>query len=322
MAIDAILIIRRDNIGDLLLSTPMISALRARYPAARIEMLVNSYNAPVLAGNPDIDAVHAYTKAKHSGGGKLAAVWAEFRLFRRLRRRRFDLVIHANPTVHARTAKLVRFLKAGAALGVVGPDDRDSPYTLPLREADLGGPHHAQRVMSLLRPLGITDEPGPMTLTSAAVPDDAIGLHLSSRRPCNRWPLARYVELARALRAEGQRVRVFWAPGSRDNAGHPGDDEMAAELRDAVEGLELCPTQTLATLIDGVASCRAFICCDGGTLHIAAALGKPLVAIFGCTDARIWGPWGTVHRTLHGEGDAANVAVVEVLAAAREAFPA
>ena len=95
-----ILIIRRDNIGDLLCTTPAIAALRRRYPRAHIAALVNSYNAPVLANNPDIDKVYAYTKAKHSGGFALTAWWHEWRVYRHLRRERFDLIIHANPSFH------------------------------------------------------------------------------------------------------------------------------------------------------------------------------------------------------------------------------
>ncbi len=57
-----ILVIRRDNIGDLVCTTPMLSGLRRRFPGAHIAVLVNSYNAPVLAGNPDIDEVCVYRK--------------------------------------------------------------------------------------------------------------------------------------------------------------------------------------------------------------------------------------------------------------------
>ena len=52
-----ILVLRRDNIGDLVLTTPVLAALRQRFPHARIEALVNSYSAPVLEGHPDIDRV-------------------------------------------------------------------------------------------------------------------------------------------------------------------------------------------------------------------------------------------------------------------------
>jgi ADP-heptose:LPS heptosyltransferase len=61
----SILVVRRDNIGDLVCTTPLFSALRRRYPQAWIGALVNSYNAPVLDRNPDLDGVVVYTKLKH-----------------------------------------------------------------------------------------------------------------------------------------------------------------------------------------------------------------------------------------------------------------
>ena len=60
-----ILVIRRDNIGDLVCTTPLIVALRQRFPQAWLGAWVNSYNAPVLDGNPDLDQVFVYTKGKH-----------------------------------------------------------------------------------------------------------------------------------------------------------------------------------------------------------------------------------------------------------------
>ena len=59
------LIIRRDNIGDLVCTTPLLTALRARYPNAWIGVLANAYNAPALQHNPDIDEIFAYQKRKH-----------------------------------------------------------------------------------------------------------------------------------------------------------------------------------------------------------------------------------------------------------------
>ena len=59
------LVVRRDNIGDLVLTTPLIRGLRKHHPDAWIGALVNSYNAPVLQGNADLDAIYAYDKAKH-----------------------------------------------------------------------------------------------------------------------------------------------------------------------------------------------------------------------------------------------------------------
>jgi len=65
-----VLVIRRDNIGDLVCTTPLISALRKRYPGGHVAALVNTYNEAVLARNPDVDAVYAYEKGKHRGGAR------------------------------------------------------------------------------------------------------------------------------------------------------------------------------------------------------------------------------------------------------------
>src|SRR5260221_14123407 len=80
-----ILVIRRDNIGDLILTTPLIHALRRRFPKAWIGALVNSYNARVLEGNADLDEVFIYTKAKHRGSASIwSAYWSTVSLILRL----------------------------------------------------------------------------------------------------------------------------------------------------------------------------------------------------------------------------------------------
>src|SRR5689334_10387340 len=93
-----ILVIRRDNIGDLVCTTPLIAALRARYPQAHIAALVNSYNAAILEGNPDLDALHVYTKLKHRADGQsaLRIIAARLRTLRELRREPFDYVVLAS----------------------------------------------------------------------------------------------------------------------------------------------------------------------------------------------------------------------------------
>src|SRR2546427_4349754 len=86
-----ILVIRRDNIGDLVCTTPLIFALRERFPRAHIAALVNTYNEPVLSGNTAIDAVHAYEKGKHRGEkGSIVSVYAaRLKLIMRLRKERY-----------------------------------------------------------------------------------------------------------------------------------------------------------------------------------------------------------------------------------------
>lgn len=316
-----ILVIRRDNIGDLLCTTPLLSALRRRYPAAHIAILANNYNAPVLDRNPDIDMVYAYTKAKHADSPRWISLWREWRLYRALRRERFDLVIHANPVPHPRTARLVRYLNIPYQIGV---DDGTRSYNLALMPEAIPPAHHVRQVYALLAPLGIKGEPGSLTLIPPApahrrAPDHAapiVGIHLSTRKPCNRWPLDYYRRLIEELLGLGLEVALFWSPGSQRNRHHPGDDEMAQTLIGSFHRrIHAEPTTTLPSLIEGIAGVNLMICPDGGALHIAAALKIPTVALYGCTDSATWAPWGVDHETLRGGGAAQEITVTDVAVA-------
>ena len=314
----AILVIRRDNIGDLVCTTPLFSALRRHYPQARIEALVNSYNAPVLAGNPDVDAIHIYRKAKHreSGETKLGVWWQTLRLIRQLRQTRFDLIVVATPSPQPNALKFARWIGAARVLA----------YT-PTAEDEHG--QEAERVMRLLRPLGIDEPPGPLTLRAdpslaaavAVPPGEAplIGLHISARKPSQRWPAERFAELAHALHArDGARFLLFWSPGPEDHAQHPGDDRKAAQLQALCCDLPLaaCHTARLEELIAGLARCDRVICSDGGAMHVAAGLGKPIVCFFGNSGVERWHPWGVVHELLQPESrDVSDISVADALAA-------
>jgi len=130
--LNSILIVRRDNIGDLVCTTPLFSALRRRYPRSWIGALVNSYNAAVLDRNPDLDRVFVYTKLKHLDPGQSALGTLARRVadLWRLRRRRLDCVVLATPLFVPRAFALARALAPvardrGVRLLEVRPLDAD-----------------------------------------------------------------------------------------------------------------------------------------------------------------------------------------------------
>ncbi|HEX8962763.1 MAG TPA: glycosyltransferase family 9 protein [Rhodocyclaceae bacterium] len=329
------LIIRRDNIGDLLCTTPLLRGLRQRFPGAWIGALVNSYNAPVLAGNPDVDAIYSYDKLKHlpPGRSRAGALFERARMILSLRRRRIDYAILAAPGFQS---SALRFARLAAPRHVVG-------YGAPGNEVDLCvAPdaarrlHEAEACFRLLEPFGITGNPPPMALSAdpavaaalRALPGwqavasgggPLVGLHISARKPPQRWPVERFAELAKRLHAShGARFLLFWAPGSADNALHPGDDDKAAALTSELKKLPALPvpTRSLPELIAGLSLCDRVVCSDGGAMHIAAALGKPIVCFFGNSDAARWHPWGVPHVVLQKESrDVADVTVDEACAA-------
>jgi len=317
-----ILVVRRDNIGDLVCTTPLFAALRTRFPEAWLGALVNSYNAPVLTDNDDLSEVIAYTKLKHVDGSQSAWKLLGARLsdLWRLRRARLDTVVLATTSVSARNQSLAGWL---------------APKTIVAFDAALArrmeGRHEVERVFALGTQLGIE---GPIPLLKV-VPDRGeierartafgenqgpyVAVHISARRPAQRWPAEHFAELLRRLRSElGTCCMVLWAPGPATHPQHPGDDEKAARIR-ALLGPDVravfYPTAQLPTLIGALAACDAAILPDGGALHLAAALGKPTVALFGDSPVERWRPWGVPYRLLRPVSrEVQDITVGEVVA--------
>jgi ADP-heptose:LPS heptosyltransferase len=334
-----ILVIRRDNIGDLVCTTPLIHALREHYPTATITALVNSYNAPVLANNPDVDAVFAYTKAKHRPSGTTYAkvYWNRLRLFAQLRKMHFDYAILAAPRFQPRLLRLARLVGARHIIGFTEPDARGSEHI------DIGVPygptrpplHEVEDVFRLLAPLEISAPPPSVlvrpdkfevesarnTLRQAVPyqPELLVGVHISARKPSQRWPIPNFVGIMKRLHQEnGAAFMLFWSPGDSGNPLHPGDDAKAREILEALQGIPVLPyaTRNLGQLIAGLSLCDIVVCSDGGAMHIAAGLGKPILCFFGKSDVTRWHPWGVPHVTLQPETrEASDISVESALQA-------
>jgi len=324
-----LLVVRRDNIGDLVCTTPLLAALRSRFPRGWIGALVNSYNAPVLAGNPDVDEVFAYEKLKHRRGGMLSNLWTRYRLIANLRERSLDYVVLAGSSRRSlalarslRAKKIVGFGASGSGLDIaLSPDNRGQEVEI---------------TFALARAFGISGPPPPLRV----LPDEAavlrlrgaltrlglqrrpvVGLHLSARKPSQRWPANRFAELISEIaREERCAFLLFWSPGSHADPRHPGDDEAARQLLGTLDDGTVLPvrTEALGDLIAGLALCDRVVLSDGGAMHLAAALGKPIVCLFGRSDARRWRPWGVPNELLQPPTkDVKDLSVAEVAAAYR-----
>ncbi len=314
-----ILVIRRDNIGDLVCATPLLAALRERYPQAHLATLVNSYNAGVLAGNPHVDAVHVYTKLKHRRRGEslVGTIFARLRLLRELKKQAFDHVILAKSGFDRHGLALARRIKPGNIIGF-DKDERVEP-TL----------HEVQAMMQLGARLDVTQPPGPLRMFPApqrvahwrsrmpAGPAKWVAVHISSRVASRVWPVEHFVALIRTLNAG---VVLLWAPGPADDPRHPGDDARAAAIAmqaGAMVTLFPAKTASLEDLTAVLSLCRAFIGPDGGAMHIAAGLGLPIVAFITNLPYKKqqWHPWQVPHELVSPESDAAGITVEQVTSA-------
>jgi ADP-heptose:LPS heptosyltransferase len=199
--------------------------------------------------------------------------------------------------------------------------------------------HEVEQVFALAGLFGVEGSAPPLVLVPdphevetaralfAVRPGRRIAVHISARRRAQRWPAARFAALIHALAANyGAQTMLLWSPGPPDHPQHPGDDDKAAEVLNAI-GADCAaaipyPTARLSSLIGALAACDEVICSDGGAMHLAAALGKPIVALFGDSPVERWRPWGVPHRIVRPETrNVADVPVADVLAAYAEIAP-
>jgi ADP-heptose:LPS heptosyltransferase len=309
------LVIRRDNIGDLVCTTPLLDALRVHLPRAHIGVLVNSYNAQVLERNPAVDELFVYEKFKHRSAALLRFARDRLRVAARLRRAHFDVAIVPAPS--PRALRFARLISPSRIIAAATPAPE--------------GCHEVERVFELSRELGVTGAPGPMRvvpdrehcvrLKSRLGAGTFVAIHISARRPAQRWPLERYAALAHELARGGGRVLLLWAPGARDNPRHPGDDAAAEKVVSQAQSASVVPVPTpdLTTLIAALSIADRVVCPDGGAMHLAAALGKPVVALFGDSPVERWRPWGVPHRVVQPPShNLADLPLEPVLEAHRE----
>lgn len=332
-----ILLIRRDNIGDLLCTTPLFTALRQQYPQAHIALLANSYCAPVVQHNPDLDQIYIYSKAKHlPATQRPASYWARLRLVQNLRATGFDTVILAAASYYARGLAFSRWLPRARTIGFASDTGGQRGLDVALAR-NPEGLHEVEDLFTLLRPLHIEGNPPPTTLipdplTTATVrahiehalgADAPLAVHISARLPSNRWTSDHYIALIRSLIDEGQSVVLLWAPGAHTNPTHPGDDALAKEICERVASPRLLPLPTpeLPVLIAALSVCQGAILSDGGAMHVAAALKRPVICFFGDSNATRWRPWLSPHILLQpASRQVTDISVADALDAARTLF--
>lgn len=306
------LIIRRDNIGDLACTTPLMEALRAAHPHAWIGALVNTYNAEVLARNPVLDAIHVYEKLKHRASPMMRFVFDRLKLASDLRREGLNCVLVPAPA--PQTLRFARSLRAARVIAGEAGDPR----------------HEVERTFALGAALGVEGKPGPMRVypdpsrvaaLRAKLGDQPwVAVHISARRPAQRWPVERYAAFVGQVARESP-VMLLWSPGAADDPRHPGDDDRAGQVLRKAGNERVVPVATpdLATLVAALSLAERVVCPDGGAMHLAAALGKPVVALFGDSPVERWRPWGVPHRVVRPDsGDLADLEVGPVAAAHAE----
>ena len=299
-----ILLVRLRLIGDVVLTTPAIRALRETYPDARLSYLVEPLSAPIVQRNPHLDDV--IVAAAPDAPRRLRD---DLQLALDLRRRRFDLAIdfHGGP-------RSSWFTWASRAPHRIGYDvaARAWMYTTRVpRTRELRPRHSVQNQWDLLEPLGIprpTPDSHPTEFTAepraARAVDAWLGhagldsgdrlviVHVGARIAFRRWPPERFAETIDAIARSDLRTRFVVIAGPGEDTA----DRVVAEARNRLpESLRRHVLDSRGWTLDEIRALAAraslYIGCDTGPAHIAGTTAVPIVALYGPTLPETWAPW-------------------------------
>jgi ADP-heptose:LPS heptosyltransferase len=293
MSADRLLAIRLRALGDVVLTTPALHALKRGHPDAQLEVVTDPRYAPLLEACEAVDRVWRLERSHRATLGLIGL----------LRRRRYRLAVDffGNPRSALLTAASGARLTAGYDLRVrrlayrvrvprersPAPGRREYAAAVHLRLAAAVGGSPGGTAPRLTLPSALLAA-GERALAEAGIhePHIAVGLVAAGSWPTKTWPLANAVLLARRLLREGLPVVLL--------AG-PGEQSATAALRAGVAGLAVLPPGEVGTLAGVVARLAAVVGTDSGPRHLAAALDVPTFAWFGPQHPDPWSPPGERH---------------------------
>jgi heptosyltransferase-1 len=276
-----ILIVKPSSLGDVVHALPVLRLLRLAHPDARIDWWLSPGLFPLLAGDPDLDDLVPFHKR---------GPWQWLQALRRVRATRYDLVVDLQGL--ARSGAMSWLADGSRSIGLdlnregargfydetvsrPSPDAHAVDWYLAVAQR-LG--LDTRREFAWL-PVGKTTDNPPVEPHIALVP--------GARWQNKRWPTAHFRSLTEQLlsRQADLKFAIY---------GDGGDRALAADIASAHPGqvIDRTGTTPLPELVEHLRNATAVVTNDTGPMHIAAALGRPVVALFGPTDPRLTGPYG------------------------------
>lgn len=300
-----IVIMRTDRIGEVLLSTAAITAIKRQYPEYKVTFVTSEYSRPLIEGRTDVQEIITVDTFSKAGWIIKAIILAS-----QLREAKFDVAIILNPH------KLLHFACFLAGVPKRIGYDRKWGFLLTDKiadERDKGEKHEVEYTMDLLKLIGVRGPAPEVSLPVGVEGEDAaesvllakgaragkplIAIHPGSSNPAKIWPKERYAELIRKIKQEiDLDVAILGTKDEKTLA-----DKIIEEA--GVKVVSLVGELDLRELGAVLKKAELFIGNDAGPMHMAAALKTPVVAIFGRNIGGVsplrWGPWGKGHTVFH-----------------------
>jgi heptosyltransferase-1 len=281
-----ILIIKPSAIGDVVHALPVLALLRRRWPAAHVAWLVTPACAGLIDGHPQLDEVIRFDRKRFGHAWRNPAAAAALATFHRdLRRQDFDLVIDLQGLFRSGWLGF----STGAKVRVGTSTDREFGWAFHTHVAPVGGRdrHAVDRYLAVADFLGLGTGPVEFVFPTDDADRAAVAPLLpagpfavlvpGTNWPTKQWPAERLGEMVGPLRDRFGLASVV--AGAAGSATIPGAVDLAGRT-------------TLRQLVAVLERASLVVAPDTGPMHIAAALGRPLVTVFGPTDPGRTGPYG------------------------------
>jgi heptosyltransferase-1 len=292
-----ILILKPSSLGDVIHALPVLRLLKLHLPQSRVYWWVEAGLAPLLEDDPDLAGVFKFQRNRWAWPHRWAEVW---RNVRALRRERFDVAIDLQGL--ARSAFFAWFADAGLSIGLDNPREgaregaRAAYDLVPPRSPP--GAHAVDRYLTVLPLLGV-----PVQARFQWLPDRPrvadkvrakwrpagnhwITLLPGSRWSNKRWPIEGFTDLARRLLSLSPTLKLAILGGDDDRTSGATSTAVAPD-----RCLDLTGRTSLTEMIEWLRLGDLVITNDTGPMHVAAALDKPVIALFGPTDPDRTGPY-------------------------------
>ncbi|MHB0875455.1 MAG: glycosyltransferase family 9 protein [Anaerolineae bacterium] len=295
------LVVKLADIGDVLTATPALRAIRETFPAAPVDVLASAGGAAVLDGSPYVDRV--WLADRHMLDSRAALVsprrlGAVARLAAGLRSRHYGRVLFLHHLTTPWGARKWRGLAAAVGAPSVGLDNgRGAFFDVRVTDRGFSAIHEVEYGLAVVAACGAATADHSLSLPIPPAAEARAQALLAPVGPrfavvhpgsgaysqARRWPAERFAAVADTL------IDRFGLPVVLVG----GQDDGVESLRSVMRGpaLDLSGRTDLKTLAAVLRRATLFVGNDSGVMHVATAVGTPLVAIFGPTDPRAWGPW-------------------------------